>query len=548
MGYLLHILLAVGAQALVETGVVLPGQRPWVVLALAAVPHLLGWGVHRASMRGRFRTADFTYQLLVWSPPVLHYMALSTSGWLGLLEGWTGASPRFLDWPHPAQLLAFAPFVLYGLLSIDARARLGGARSASIAHLRHFHARMFVSALVPIVLYVLVSWLAGLVPGLRVNVEEVAVWSALFTTVLALAFLAVLPWVLCNTWETASLAPGVQRTLLESVARRAEFRCRDLLVWRTGNMLANAAIVGVLPRGRYVLFSDSLLAQLPLRELAAVFAHEIGHARRRHVLVFVAWSAVFFLAADLLVSRFFVGSELGIGGVLVVVVGAWYAMLGFLSRRFELEADLESYTLTGDADALIAALELVGGVHTRRDSSWRHFSTSDRVRFLRSVESDAAAGEKLRRTLRRWSRLGYALAGVLVVLEVVSLTGTWNQDRVMVDLRTGDYRGALARAEGGALSEDLEQLVRRGAQLAEDGDPTPDGLAARARAALRAGDAELAIAALDLAALRGRDDLRPVRDAVALAADDRTGQGRGRAAGRAAAWRAELEGFLARLP
>ena len=548
MGYLLHILLAIAAQGFAETGAVLPGERPWVLPLLMVVPHTLGWCVRRASLRGAFRRADWTHHVLVWSAPLLHYVAMATSGWLGWVERWTGAPARFLDWPNPTQLIAFAPFVVYGLLAIDARARLGGAHSASIGHLRRFHARMFVSALVPVVLYVLVSWLAGLVPGLRVRVEEVAVWSALFTTVIALGFFAILPWVLCNTWETAPLAPGVQRTLLESVARRADFHCRELLVWRTGNMLANAAIVGVVPRGRYVLFSDSLLAKLPLRELAAVFAHEIGHARRRHVLVFVAWSAVFFLSADLLSSWLFPRNEWAIGATLVVALALWYLILGYLSRRFELEADLESYALTGDADALIAALELVGGVHSRRDSSWRHFSTSDRVSFLRSVEQDPKPGFELRRGLRRWSWTGWLLASVLVVLEIISLAGSWSEDRVMVDLRVGDYRGALQRVEASAVPADLERLVRRAAQLADGGALTPQELADHARAALRNGDAEFALAALDLGALRGRDDLDVVRDAVALAVEGQTDESRGLVAGHAQAWRGELESFLARLP
>lgn len=546
MGYLLHILLAVGLQGLAESGAALPVGHPWLLPALAAVPHLLGWGVHRASLRGRFRRADALHHVLVWSPPALHFVAVSAGGWMALVETRLGVSPRLLDWPHPAQLLGFAPFLVYGLLAIDARARVGG--SAAVPHLRRFQARMFLSALVPVALYVVVTWLAGLVPGVRVRVEEVAVWSALFTTAVALGFLAILPWVLCNTWETVPLGPGVQRSLLESVARRAGFRCRELLVWRTGNLLANAAIVGVHPRGRFVLFSDSLLAQLPLRELAAVFAHEIGHARRRHVLVFVAWSAAFFLAADLIAAALFPDSELGLGAVLVLVLGAWYALLGYLSRRFELEADLESYTLTGDADALVSALELVGGVHSRRDSSWRHFSTGDRVAFLREVQRDPRAGDALRRGLRRWSVVGWALAAVLAALEVASLSGSWPEDRVRVALREGDYAGALARADAHELPDELELLVRRGAQLADAGDATPGGLEASARAALRAGDVELAIAALDLATLRGRDDLRPVRDAVALAADGRTEEARGLAAGRASSWRGELDSFLARSP
>ena len=66
--------------------------------------------------------------------------------------------------------------------------------------------------------------------------------------------------------------------------------------------MSNAAIVGVGGR-RVVLFSDSLLASLPPGELAAVYGHEIGHAKSRHVAVFLVWTLAFFIAGDWLAAE-----------------------------------------------------------------------------------------------------------------------------------------------------------------------------------------------------------------------------------------------------
>ena len=45
--------------------------------------------------------------------------------------------------------------------------------------------------------------------------------------------------------------------------------------------------------------------------------------------------------------------------VLGSVIFLWYLAFGYLSRRFELEADLESLRVVGSSAPLISALELV---------------------------------------------------------------------------------------------------------------------------------------------------------------------------------------------
>ena len=156
-----------------------------------------------------------------------------------------------------------------------------------------------------------------------------------------------------------------------------------------------------------------------------MFAHEIGHARRHHVLVFVSWTAGFFLCADLALARWLPSGELWATSALVAAVALWYAGFGWLSRRFELDADLFSVELTGDVEGMVCALDSVGGPHGGARRTWRHFSIDARVQFLRSFALDvsrtagSAAGNTL--TLEGWN------AGALVETRTVTFdnVNTW---------------------------------------------------------------------------------------------------------------------------
>ena len=86
-------------------------------------------------------------------------------------------------------------------------------------------------------------------------------------------------------WPTRPLPPGPLRDRLERLARRFGFRCTDILVWDTGQVMVNAGVTGALPWFRYVLLTDALIESLSPLEIAAVFGHEIGHIAHRHLLL-----------------------------------------------------------------------------------------------------------------------------------------------------------------------------------------------------------------------------------------------------------------------
>ena len=460
MGYLLHIVLALGALALAENGVRSGLQLPFTVVLLAFVPHALAYFDRKLFVRGHFRIASALYAALTWSPPALFALALCGAGWGTTLTRWFGAAPNITGWPSPVVFAALVPYVGYTLLAIDARVRVADSREHAIARARRFQTRMFFAGLAPLLLFLAVAWLIGTSATLRAHIEFVGLWGATFAALALAAAIGCLPWVLRNTWDTSAMPSGATRELLERFADAAKFRCRELLVWNTGQQMANAAVVGVGANRRVVLFSDALLAQLPPRELLSVFAHEIGHVARHHVLSFIAWALALFIGLDVTLAKFVQGGEwvayASLGGTLVV----WYLGFGFLSRRAELEADLYSIELTGDLDGMIGALELVGSPHTRGITSWRHFSTEQRVEFLRSAALDPRIAQKLKTRMRRVAWIGVALAVIALGFELRELVRALPVDRVTVELALGaNDKAATALHALEQPDPDLARLV-----------------------------------------------------------------------------------------
>jgi len=519
LGHVLPILVAIATLLLPEIVATNPAPRfALVLLFLLALPHLFGVTARRCAMRGYFRLSIFAERLLVVSPLLVQVAGVLAFGWLPALERWGVTGEGFEGWPGLSLLAALAPFLVATVLAIDARARLHAIHDESIARARGFQLRLFLSALLPFVVYLALSGLVAQNESWRVHLEEVELLHAGFTATILILFVFLLPRLLTATWDTAPLEPSGTRTLLEILAQKARFDCRELLVWHTGSQMANAAIVGFTPKSRVVLFSDVLLQSLEPFEIAAVFGHEMGHARRRHALTFAVYTLGVLLAVDLVGTRL-VGDDVVYGlAVLGVGLALWFLSFSFLSRRFELEADLESLDLMGGSRPIVAALQKVTGAHAYRKSSWRHFSTEQRVHFLEAVERDPGVGLALRARLRRWSRVGLALFLVSAVLQVESLASTWTEDGLKVDLRLGRYDAAAAElehahVEGVAYDEGLESLVELAATLPADAR-TPEALERAARRALVAGEDDRTGLLLELAYLRGSTELVPVLDAL----------------------------------
>lgn len=257
------------------------------------------------------------------------------------------------------------------------------------------------------------------------------------------------PELLIRVLRARPLAPSPLRARLEQLAARLGLRYRDILIWHTSHGVGNAAVMGLIPRFRYVLLTDLLIETLDDRQVEAVFAHEAGHVRHRHLLWYVVFFAIFALSmagpGELVwreLSRLGV-DRVGVPSDLVVFAGFaafFLALFGMLSRLFERQADLfaaRSVTPTAGAESFVSALVRVAQINhlpmsvstaspnpiraaaARAVDATVHFlhpSVPARVAHLRDVARDASSAERFDR------RVAAVMLGMVVVLTMLA---TW---------------------------------------------------------------------------------------------------------------------------
>ncbi len=405
MRYLAHILLALVAQSAAQSWTY-AGQpkSEWMPL-LVLLPYAMVAGAHGLGVRGSFRIANLLGRFAHFSGVIAFAIALLACGWIEVVRNWSGQALEFDAWPQSALFVSFAPFVVYQLANIHAESIALQSRGPRMWRSLRNQVRMLAFALAPFVVYLGISTLFAKSDVLRVNIESVHLAEGVYLGFLFLLFGSLMPVLLSNTWETGPLPPGQARDLFEAVAKRADFKVRDVLLWNTGDTMANAAIVGLSQRSRVVLLSDSLLSMLGPRELACVYGHEIGHSKRHHVAIFLGWAVFFLLGGTLLSNLLFPDNDWAAMGTVALAMGVWYVCFGWTSRRLELEADLYSMQLTEDPEALIQALERVAG-GARHRGGWRHFSTARRVQFLHRAAFDSVFRLRFQRHIQLLGRAG----------------------------------------------------------------------------------------------------------------------------------------------
>jgi len=256
-------------------------------------------------------------------------------------------------------------------------------------------------------------WLAGKLDAVPAIAPIVLGAMHFGGVVLLLAFM---PLALKFIWRTTSLGPGALRDRLDALCRRQGVRCRDYLVWHTHTGMINGALVGIIPRLRYILLTEPLLERLPIDQVEAVMAHEVAHARRWHLpwllVVLIATLGLSFTAAATALTLGVNWLNLPVGDTvyglanvvsLLAAIGIALVVFSWVSRKFERQADaFGAQHLSGmlrrgheagavvephAAEAMIGALGAVASINRipLRKFSWRHGSIRGRQQRLREI-------------------------------------------------------------------------------------------------------------------------------------------------------------------
>ncbi len=332
---------------------------PLLVGLLAfAIGRGVAWGVDRrgSTSPGARRRYGWLVRLVDGLILLSFAVAIHEGRWPAAVRAaFGGGDPILVD-----DALVLAPFLLslvaawWGLYPGERALRPGRTRGGLRRYLI-LSARQSLGLVLPVALAFDLGQdlLQRAWPGAdREPLVQVALIAGMGTGILLLA-----PALVRLTFPSQSLPAGPLRDRLERLARRCRFRCTDILVWDTGGTLVNAGVTGALPWFRYVLMTDAMVDLLDEREVEAVFGHEIGHVAHRHLpffgLFFLGSLAVLALVADAVATHLGAGSkllagltdptavQLAQGGVALLGVLAYFLVVfGFLSRRFERQADV----------------------------------------------------------------------------------------------------------------------------------------------------------------------------------------------------------------
>ena len=302
-----------------------------------------------------------------------------------------------------------------------------------------------IPLLAPIMITLVVGELARMV-ALRVAPDSADTIRLAGSAAGVLTLFVLVPLLVPFLLGLRRLEPGPIRGDLEEMAASAGVGVREIWVWPTDGLIANAAVMGLLPGLRCVMFSDGLLEGMSRSQIRAVMAHELGHVVRRHML----WMMVVLLACGVLalaaveplaleaLARLPAGADdsaqqtmahaVSIATDVSILVIA-IILFGYASRRFERQADTFAVQLmsrsAGRDEATAAAVDdmcealrmvaYLNHVPVAR-GSWRHGSIAWRMRYLRLLDGAPLASMSIDRqvAILRWGSAAIVAAAIAI--------------------------------------------------------------------------------------------------------------------------------------
>ena len=332
---------------------------------VAAAAWFASWSAMRAIRAGRGSAPHLLRMRLrglQWAAVVAQAVAVLGFGWLDWIRSVLG------NWPLLDELVALAP----PIAAIGAcwwaahpmeRMLRGGSLSRSrfvSTELRNQLGLIGGPALLALGAAEAATLFAASWFGEGSSIEMLAAPAAVIAVMLAA------PSLMVRILDTEPMPDGPSLEVLERVLADNGVRMSRILVWRTGGVMLNGAVVGFVPAARYLLLTDAVIERMPIESLRAIVAHEVGHVKRRHVpwmltttLAVVAAAA---MAVELAVPSIMDAIEpppadpvlLAAAGVVeesgetlgvveavaaVAVLALVLPVFGWVSRRFEQQAD-----------------------------------------------------------------------------------------------------------------------------------------------------------------------------------------------------------------
>ena len=274
-----------------------------------------------------------------------------------------------------------------------------------------------IKANLPIVLpWLMLSLLYDIValrPFPRLQQLIASEWGDLLLFGFFLFFVVIFfPPLVRRLWNCKKLPDGPLKKHLDAFCARQNFSA-EYYLWPLfeGRMLT-AAVMGILPGLRYILLTPALIETMTIAEIEAIMAHEIGHVKKFHLVLYIFLITGFSLLVGMLAEPFIylllslpslntliswsgISPETAltlVGSVplLIFMLVYFRFVFGYFIRNFERQADLFSFSTMGKAQPLVSAFEKISALsgNIREQRNWHHFGIGERIDCLELAEKD----------------------------------------------------------------------------------------------------------------------------------------------------------------
>lgn len=231
--------------------------------------------------------------------------------------------------------------------------------------------------------------------------------------VIGMSFIA--PFLIKAAWGCKTLPDNYSLEVINDICGRTGVKFRKILEWplKGGNAIT-AGVMGIFGRFRYLLITPALIRSMSDEELGAVIAHEAGHVKYRHMMLYIVVIGAFSVASIIvspsfeeliLFSGFFstLTDQYGITGRSLSFIPGLFSVIflivfirfvfGYFMRIFERQADVYAMRIMGSPAPLVKAFCKIVWL-SRQDPekpSWHHYSIKERIDFILKCDTDIKA-------------------------------------------------------------------------------------------------------------------------------------------------------------
>lgn len=176
---------------------------------------------------------------------------------------------------------------------------------------------------------------------------------------------------------------------------------------------ANAAFTG-LGKSKRIILSDTLIEDFPPDEIVTVFAHEVGHYKKKHIIKNLIFSTVIIFLSFYICSIAYENTVAAMGylsisrpaaiPVLLLYLSIFSLFLmpvtNIISRHYEVEADTFALEATEDSESFISTMERLAEMNLADPSPhplvefffYSHPSIKKRIEFARHYNKNGNKG------------------------------------------------------------------------------------------------------------------------------------------------------------